>query len=75
MSFKTLTERERTILSLIVQSYIHDCSPVGSRTLVRRFGLDLSPAMLEVARNRGSAAEALGVGPGDVVTWRRPPRK
>ena len=51
MSFKTLTERERTILSLIVQSYIHDCSPVGSRTLVRRFGLDLSPATIRNTMN------------------------
>ena len=51
MSIKTLTERERTILSLIVQSYIHDCSPVGSRTLVRRFGLDLSPATIRNTMN------------------------
>ncbi len=51
MSFRTLTERENTILSLIVQSYIHDCTPVGSRTLVRRFGLDLSPATIRNTMN------------------------
>jgi S-adenosylmethionine hydrolase len=34
-----------------------------------------SSGLLEIALNRGSAAEALGAGPGDVVTWRRPPRK
>jgi S-adenosylmethionine hydrolase len=34
-----------------------------------------SSGLLEIARNRGSAAEALGVGPGDVVTWRRSSRK
>jgi heat-inducible transcriptional repressor len=47
----SLTERERTILSLVVQSYIHDCAPVGSRTLVRRFGLDLSPATIRNTMN------------------------
>ncbi|MFC1595417.1 heat-inducible transcriptional repressor HrcA [Gemmatimonadota bacterium] len=51
MPFRTLTERENTILSLIVQSYILDCSPVGSRTLVRRFGLDLSPATIRNTMN------------------------
>jgi S-adenosylmethionine hydrolase len=31
-----------------------------------------SSGLLEVAANCASAAELLGVGPGDVVTWRRP---
>lgn len=47
-------------------------SDVAPGSLVALCG---SSGLLEVARNRGSAAEALGVGPGDVVTWRRPPRK
>ncbi len=51
MAEGSLTERERTILSLVIQSYIHDCAPVGSRTLVRRFGLDLSPATIRNTMN------------------------
>lgn len=46
-----LTERERRILALTVQAYIEEAAPVGSRTLVRRFGLDLSPATVRNAMN------------------------
>jgi S-adenosylmethionine hydrolase len=34
-----------------------------------------SSGLLEIALNRGNAAEALGAGRGDVVTWRRPPQE
>ncbi|HPO12566.1 MAG TPA: heat-inducible transcriptional repressor HrcA [Candidatus Hydrogenedentes bacterium] len=39
-----LNEREATILHAVVHSYITTAEPVGSRTVVKRFALDLSPA-------------------------------
>ena len=39
-----LSEREDQILQTVVQCYITTAEPVGSRTIVKRFGLDLSPA-------------------------------
>lgn len=39
-----LTERERTILHLVVRNFIDTAGPVGSRKLVKRSSLDLSPA-------------------------------
>jgi heat-inducible transcriptional repressor len=39
-----LTKREELILQATVQSYITTAEPVGSRAIVKRFGLDLSPA-------------------------------
>lgn len=39
-----LSERERTILYAVVNSYVTSAEPVGSRSVVKQFGLDLSPA-------------------------------
>jgi len=39
-----LTEREKRILHAVVQCYVTTAEPVGSRTVVKRFNLDLSPA-------------------------------
>lgn len=39
-----LNDREREILNAVVNSYITTAEPVGSRTVVKRFGLDLSAA-------------------------------
>lgn len=39
-----LNERERQILHAVVHSFITTAEPVGSRTIVKRFGLDISPA-------------------------------
>ena len=39
-----LTEREELILQAVVHSYITSADPVGSRAIVKRFGLDISPA-------------------------------
>ena len=39
-----LTERQRTILLLLIRDYIETAQPVGSKRLVERFRLDLSPA-------------------------------
>ncbi len=39
-----LSQRERLILQAVVHSYITTAEPVGSRAVVKRFGLDISPA-------------------------------
>ncbi|MBP8132245.1 MAG: heat-inducible transcription repressor HrcA [Candidatus Hydrogenedentes bacterium] len=39
-----LSEREEQILHAAVQTYIATAEPVGSRTIVKRFGMDISPA-------------------------------
>jgi heat-inducible transcriptional repressor len=41
-----LNERSREIFRLIVDAYVETGEPVGSRTLSRRGGLDLSPATI-----------------------------
>jgi heat-inducible transcriptional repressor len=41
-----LNERSREIFRLIVDAYVETGEPVGSRTLSRRVGLDLSPATI-----------------------------
>jgi heat-inducible transcriptional repressor len=52
-----LDERAQTLLRLLVDKYIRDGQPVGSRTLSRESGLDLSPATI---RNIVSDLEELG---------------
>ncbi|MCC6142721.1 MAG: hypothetical protein IT368_02830, partial [Candidatus Hydrogenedentes bacterium] len=52
-----LSERERQILHAVVHSYITTAEPVGSRTIVKRFGLDISPATV---RNVMADLEELG---------------
>ncbi len=57
MADSELTERARHLLRLMVQRHIRDGQPVGSRTLTRDSGLDLSPATV---RNVMSDLEELG---------------
>src|SRR3972149_5348873 len=52
-----LTERQRTILMLLIRDYIETAQPVGSKRLVERFHLDLSPATV---RNEMSALTDMG---------------
>lgn len=40
----TLTEREQLVLRAVVHLYITTAEPVGSRVIVKRFKLDISPA-------------------------------
>lgn len=44
MQDSTLKEREELILQAVVHLYITDAEPVGSRAVVKRFDLDISPA-------------------------------
>jgi heat-inducible transcriptional repressor len=53
-----LDERARLLLKALVERYIADGQPVGSRTLSRASGLDLSPATI---RNVMSDLEDLGL--------------
>jgi len=53
-----LDERSRLLLKALVERYIADGQPVGSRTLSKAAGLDLSPATI---RNVMSDLEELGL--------------
>jgi heat-inducible transcriptional repressor len=53
-----LDDRARTLLKALVERYIADGTPVGSRTLSRTSGLDLSPATI---RNVMADLEDLGL--------------
>ena len=53
-----LDQRARTLLKFLVERYIAEGQPVGSRTLSRASGLDLSPATI---RNVMSDLEELGL--------------
>ncbi|MBI3162946.1 MAG: heat-inducible transcription repressor HrcA [Chloroflexi bacterium] len=52
-----LTARQQTILMLLIRDYIETAQPVGSKRLVERFHLDLSPATV---RNEMSALTEMG---------------
>jgi len=41
-----LTDRQRLILGLVVQDYVNSAKPVGSKTLVKKYDLDLSSATI-----------------------------
>lgn len=53
-----LSERARHLLKVLIELYIRDGQPVGSRTLSRESGLELSPATV---RNVMAELEALGL--------------
>src|SRR3954452_563546 len=53
-----LDDRAKLLLKTLVERYIAEGQPVGSRTLSRSAGLDLSPATI---RNVMSDLEALGL--------------
>ena len=45
-TMKKLTDRQRLILGLVVQDYVNSAKPVGSKTLVTKYDLDLSSATI-----------------------------
>src|SRR5947208_3021014 len=53
-----LTERQRRILRLVVEQYVTTGQPVGSKGLVERGDMDVSPSTV---RNEFAALEALGL--------------
>ena len=54
---ETLTERQKTLLLVIIREYIDAAAPVGSKRLVDRLHLDLSPATI---RHEMSALTEMG---------------
>ncbi|NBP99281.1 MAG: HrcA family transcriptional regulator, partial [Synechococcaceae bacterium WB6_3A_227] len=46
---KPLPRRQQQVLQATVRHYVDTVEPVGSQTLVRRFGLDASPATVRSA--------------------------
>jgi len=57
-SFDQLDSRGRALLRALIAQYIRDGAPVGSRTLAKHSGLDVSPATI---RNVMSDLEDLGL--------------
>ena len=52
-----LDARAAELLKLLIERYVHDGQPVGSRTLARAFSVELSPATI---RNVMADLEELG---------------
>lgn len=57
MRDRVLTDRENKILSCVVESYVQTATPVGSRNLASKYGLNVSPATI---RNVMNDLEELG---------------
>jgi len=57
-SLQSLSERSREILRHVVDAYVETGAPIGSRTLSRRLGMELSPATI---RNVMADLEELGL--------------
>ena len=53
-----LSERQKLILGLVIQEYVESAQPVGSKSLVRRYSLDISSATV---RNEMAALAELGL--------------
>jgi len=58
VNLESLTERERTVLHAVIDSYIRNAEPAGSRRLVRQYDLGVSPATV---RNTMADLEAKGL--------------
>ena len=54
-----LTDRQRTILGLVIREYVKSASPVSSRALVEDYGLQVSTATV---RNELALLEEQGTG-------------
>lgn len=53
-----LTERQKFILTLVIHEYVRTAQPVGSKSLVKHYHLDLSPATV---RNEMAALTEMGL--------------
>ena len=52
-----MTPRRQAVLGLVIRSYIERGLPVGSKSFVMSYGLDISPATI---RNEMAALEEMG---------------
>ena len=57
MSPMDMTPRRQAVLGLIIRAYVERGSPVGSKSFVQSYGLDVSPATI---RNEMAALEDMG---------------
>jgi len=57
MTMPELTERQKTLLLLIIRDYIESAQPVGSKRLVEHYHINLSPATI---RNEMAALTEMG---------------
>jgi heat-inducible transcriptional repressor len=57
MMAEDLTPRQQMVLELVVREFVQTGAPVASRTLVEKYGLDVSPATV---RNEMARLEELG---------------
>jgi heat-inducible transcriptional repressor len=57
MDMTNLSERQKTLLLLIIRDYIESAQPVGSKRLAEHYHLDLSPATI---RNEMAALTEMG---------------
>ena len=57
MNMTDLTERQKTLLLLLIRDYIETAQPVGSKRLVEHYHLDISPATI---RNEMAALTEMG---------------
>jgi len=57
MNMDNLTERQKTLLLLIIRDYIESAQPVGSKRLMEHYHLGLSAATI---RNEMAALTAMG---------------
>src|SRR5215510_10284711 len=57
MNMTNLTERQKTLLLLLIRDYIDTAQPVGSKRLVEHYHLDISPATI---RNEMAALTEMG---------------
>lgn len=58
MTFEELTDREKAVLSAVIDSYVRSAKPAGSRRLSREYGLGVSPATI---RNTMADLETKGL--------------
>ncbi len=63
----SVNERKKQILHAVIKDYVETAEPVGSRTLVKKYNLGVSPATI---RNEMSDLEDLGY----ITPSRIPPR-
>jgi heat-inducible transcriptional repressor len=57
MNMNELTERQKTLLLLLIRDYIETAQPVGSKRLVEHYHLEISPATI---RNEMAALTEMG---------------
>lgn len=57
MTIENLPEREKLILNCIVESYVQNVQPIGSRYIAKRYNLEISPATI---RNVMTDLEEMG---------------